>query len=121
MTQSTPREPLDLVLEYHRAWTKGDVDRAIKLVSEDFVCQAPTGALGREEMRKYLAGFVPRLTGIVDIAQFCDDAHVVLIYYPQTAVTQTTPAAEYFTIRDGLIAESLLMFDRLAYAPPKDV
>ena len=61
---------------------------------------------------------MPRLTGVVDVAGFAEGDHVVLIYYPQTAVTADTPAAEYFTVRDGTIAESLLMFDRLSYTPP---
>ena len=37
-------------------------------------------------------------------------------------MTQTTgstaPAAEYFTVRDGLIVESVLVFDRLSFVPP---
>jgi len=32
-------------------------------------------------------------------------------------VTSTAPAAEHFTVRDGRIVESLLVFDRLSYAP----
>jgi hypothetical protein len=43
---------------------------------------------------------------------------VILIYYPQTVQTQTTPAAEYFTVSEGLIQKSILIFDRRAYAPP---
>lgn len=109
---------LDTVLEYHRAWTGGHVDQALILVTDDFTCHGPAGSLGKDAYREYLKGFVPRLTGIVDVAQFSDEDHVVLIYYPQTATTSTTPAAEYFTVRDGLIAESLLMFDRLSYGPP---
>ena len=34
-------------------------------------------------------------------------------------MTSTAPAAEYFTVRDGRIVESLLVFDRLSYAPPQ--
>jgi hypothetical protein len=118
MTQTIRPAPLDIVLEYHRAWTGGDIDQAMTLVSENFVCRTPGGALGKDAYRDYLARFVPRLTGIADVASFAEGDNVALIYYPQTAVTSTTPAAEYFTVRDGAIADSLLMFDRLSYAPP---
>jgi hypothetical protein len=35
-------------------------------------------------------------------------------------VTTTAPAAECFTVRDGKIAESVLLFDRLSFGPPAD-
>lgn len=118
MTQKTGNAALDVVTDYHEAWTSGDVDRAMSRLSNDFVCQTPDGRLEKQAFREYLAGFVPRLTGAPDIARFADGDHVALIYYPQTAMTRTTPATEYFTVRDGVIVESLLMFDRLSYAPP---
>lgn len=120
MTQLNSLNALDVVLDYHHKWTHGMIDKALALLSEDFVCHAPVGALGKKQFREYLAGFVPKLTGIKDITQFTDRDRVVLLYYPQTAVTDATPAAEYFTLRDGLIVESVLIFDRLAYAPPNN-
>lgn len=119
MTQTNRSTALDIVLEYHRAWTGGDVDQAMTRISDDFVCHAPgEGQLGKEAYREYLASFVPDLTGLADVASFADGNHVALFYYPQTAVTRTALAAEYFTVRDGMIAESLLAFDRLSFAPP---
>ena len=59
------------------------------------------------------------LTGIGDIAEFVDGDRVALFYYPQTATTSTTPAAEFFTVEGGKIAESVLIFDRLSYGPPE--
>lgn len=118
MTQANGSTALDVVLDYHQAWTSGDVDRAMNRVSDDFVCQAPDGRFEKEAYREYLTGFVPHLTGAPDVARFSEGDHVALIYYPQTAMTKTTPATEYFTVRDGVIVESLLMFDRLSYAPP---
>lgn len=114
------RTSLEIVLRYHRAWTGGDVDGAVALLAADFVCHGAAGSFGKEEYRHYLANFVPKLVGIEDIAALHEDEHAVLIYYPQTAVTSTTPAAEYFTVRDGCIHEIILMFDRLAYAPPAE-
>lgn len=108
-----------IVRSYHRAWTSGDVDGAMALVASDIVCRAPGGDLqGKDVYSAFIAGFAPQLTGIEDIASFVDGDRVALFYYPQTAATSTTPAAELFTVRDGLIRESVLIFDRLSYGPP---
>lgn len=109
----------DTVQEYHRAWTSGDVDAAMSCVAEGIRCRAPGVDLeGKEAYRGFLSGFAPKLTGIGDIAQFVGGDRVALFYYPQTAATSTAPAAELFTVTDGLIAESILIFDRLSYRPP---
>jgi ketosteroid isomerase-like protein len=119
MTQTSQTTALDTVLAYHRAWTSGDVDQAMSNVADDMVCRAPGEDLtGKDAYRRYIAGFAPNLTGLSDVARFADGDHVALFYYPQTAVTSTAPAAEYFTVRDGLISESVLVFDRLSFGPP---
>ena len=113
------RTASEIVQEYHRAWTSGDIDRAMSLVHADIECRAPgQDIVGAAAYRAFLAGFAPRLTGIADIASFADGDRVALFYYPQTAATSTTPAAECFTVRDGRITQSVLIFDRLSYAPP---
>lgn len=110
----------DIVKQYHDAWTGGDVDHAMTYVADDIVCRAPGVDLdGKDAYRGFIGGFAPMLTGIGDIAEFADGDRVALFYYPQTAATSTTPAAEYFTVRDGRISESVLIFDRLSYGPPE--
>lgn len=119
MTRTTPVSALDTVLDYHQAWTSGDIAQAMTRVADDIVCHAPGEDLvGKDAYRDYLAGFAPNLTGLADVARFADGDRVALFYYPQTAVTSTAVAAEYFTVRDGMIAESVLVFDRLSYLPP---
>ena len=108
-----------IVQEYHKAWTTGNIDRAMALVSDDIRCQAPGMEItGKAMYRQFIAGFAPALTGIGDIAEFVDREQVALFYYPQTAQTSDTSAAECFTVRDGQIVHSILIFDRLSYAPP---
>ena len=110
---------LDTVLTYHRAWTSGDVNGAMRHVADGAVCRAPGGDLvGKQAYRGYLDGFAPNLTGITELAAMADGDQVALFYHPQTAVTQSSPAAELFTVRDGLIVENVLTFDRLSFAPP---
>lgn len=112
--------PYETVIGYHRAWTGGDVDGAMTFVADDVVCRAPGADLvGKDAYRAFIAGFAPTLTGLVDIASFADGDRVALFYYPQTAATSTAPAAECFTVRDGRIVESVLIFDRLSYGPPQ--
>jgi ketosteroid isomerase-like protein len=120
MTQASTSTALATVLDYHRAWTSGDIDRAMSNVADDIVCRAPGEDLtGKDAYREYIGSFAPSLTGLIDVASFADGDSVALFYYPQTALTSTAPAAEYFTVRDGVIAESVLVFDRLSFAPPQ--
>ena len=110
-----------IVQKYHRAWTTGDVDSAMPLVAADVTCRAPGETLsGKAAYHAYIAGFAPMLTGIADVASFADGERVALFYYPHTATTTTAPAAECFTVRDGQIVESILVFDRLSFGPPAD-
>lgn len=119
MHTTTQSPALRTALAYHRAWTSGDLDGAMAHVADDIVCRAPGQELtNKSEYRAYLGGFSRLMTGLTDVAAFGDDEHVVLFYFPHTAVTSTAPAAEHFTIRDGRIVESLLVFDRISYAPP---
>lgn len=117
MTQSTAYE---VVKNYHQAWTSGNIDQAMGYVADDITCRAPGVDLdGKDAYRGFIGGFAPMLTGIGDIAEFTHGDRVALFYYPQTATTSTTPAAEFFTVRDGKIAEGVLIFDRLSYGPPE--
>lgn len=116
----------DTVRRYHQAWTNGEIDEAMSLVADDISCRAPGIDLeGKAAYRKFIGGFAPSLTGITDIAEFTaadsatNDNKVALFYYPETAATTTAPAAELFTLRNGLISESTLIFDRLSYGPPE--
>jgi len=103
---------------YHRAWTGGDVDRALTYVSDDVRCFAPDADVTtKTDWQEYLSGFVPMLTGAPEHARMADRDRVALWYFPQTAVTTTTLASELFTVRDGQIVEIRLAFDRLGYVP----
>ncbi|HZJ06884.1 MAG TPA: nuclear transport factor 2 family protein [Nocardioidaceae bacterium] len=114
----TPTSALEIVLDYHHAWTHGDVDRAMGWVADDICCRAPGEDLvGKAAYREFLGGFAPSLTGLTNIASFADGDRVVLVYYPHTATTTTAPAAECFTVRGERIVESVLVFDRLSFAP----
>jgi ketosteroid isomerase-like protein len=115
---TTNDDALQIVEAYHRAWTAGDVDRAMVYVSDDVLCFAPDDEVTtKSEWREYLAGFVPMLTSAPEHARMVDGDRVALWYFPQTAATTTTLASELFTVRHGQIVEIRLAFDRLGYLP----
>ncbi|WP_207782105.1 nuclear transport factor 2 family protein [Phytoactinopolyspora limicola] len=121
MTDNNPSPALAIALAYHRAWTSRDLDAAMTYVADDVFWRVPDGDLkGKDAYRGYLENFLNVFSGVADVAAFGDDEHAVLFYYPQTPTTSTAPAGEHFTIRDGLIVENLLAFDRLSYAPPAE-
>ena len=111
-------DAVSVVDAYHQAWTSGDVDRALALVSEEVRCFAPDEAVTtKSDWHDYLARFVPMLTGAPEHARMAHRDQVALWYFPQTAATKTTLASELFTVREGQIVEIRLAFDRLGYVP----
>jgi ketosteroid isomerase-like protein len=117
MTHIAP-DAESVVQSYHDAWTSGDVDRALALVSDDVRCFAPDERVTtKAEWREYLASFVPMMTGAPELTRMSDGNRVALWYFPQTAVTTTTLASELFVVEDGQIVEIRLAFDRLGYMP----
>ncbi len=111
-------DALSTVDAYHRAWTSGDVDRALTHVSDDVRCFAPDeGVTTKSHWHQYLSSFVPMLTGAPEHTRMADGDRVALWYFPQTAATTTTLASELFTVRSGKIVEIRLAFDRLGYVP----
>jgi len=116
---NTDDAAISIVQAYHQAWTTGDVDRALTYVSDDVRCFAPDEKVTtKQDWRRYLAGFAPRLTAAPEHARMTAGDQVALWYFPQTAMTKTTLASELFTVRQGQIAEIRLAFDRLSYLPP---
>ncbi len=111
-------DALSTVEAYHRAWTSGDVDRALTYVSDDVRCFAPDETVTTKgHWHEYLASFVPMLTGAPEHTRMTDGERVALWYFPQTVATTTTLASELFTVREGQIVEIRLAFDRLGYIP----
>jgi uncharacterized protein YndB with AHSA1/START domain len=111
-------DALSTVEAYHLAWTSGDVDQALTLVSDDVRCLAPDeNVITKGDWHDYLTSFVPMLTGAPEHARMAHRDRVALWYFPQTATTTTTLASELFTVQGGQIVEIRLAFDRLGYVP----
>jgi len=111
-----PSAALSVATAYYHAWTGKDVDRAMTHVADDVVCEAPTGRIeGVEAFRQFMAPFAQMLTSSDLIAAFGDDRTAVLIYNPHTTLVEDAPSAECFSVEDGRIVHSLLVFDRTPF------
>jgi hypothetical protein len=112
-------DALTTAIAYHQAWTDKDLDLAMTYVAEQIVCEAPGGNIvGALQYRQFLDGFMQKLTGLSMIAAFGDEKTAVLMYYPHTTAVSDAPTAEWFTVADGKIVRTILVFDRLSFAPP---
>jgi limonene-1,2-epoxide hydrolase len=111
-----PSAALSVAMAYYHAWTGKDVDRAMTHVADDVVCETPLGPVhGVEGLRQFMAPFAQMLTGSDLIAAFGDQQTAVLLYNPHTTLVQDAPSAECFTVEDGRIVRSLLIFDRTPF------
>jgi hypothetical protein len=120
MTDPASQSALATALAYHEAWTSHNLDQAMTYIAADITCDAPGAQIsGAQQYRDFLARFMAQLTGVQTVAAFGDDATAVLFYYPHTANVSDAPTAECFTVTDGKITRSVLVFDRPSFAPPQ--
>jgi ketosteroid isomerase-like protein len=107
---------LSVALAYHRAWAGGDLDEAMTYVADDVVCDAPAGRIeGAPAYREFMAPFVRMLIGTELVGAFGDGEQAVVVYDTATTLVASGPAAECVTVRDGRIAYSRFIFDRLPF------
>ncbi len=120
MTDPATPPALATALAYHQAWTSQNLDQAMSYVADGITCDAPGAQIsGAQQYRDFLGGFMAQLTGVQTMAAFGDDTTAVLFYYPHTAHVSDAPTAECFTVTDGKITRSVLVFDRPSFAPPQ--
>jgi ketosteroid isomerase-like protein len=111
-----PSAALSTALDYYQAWTGKDLDRAMRYVADDVVCENPTGRIeGLEAFRQFMSPFAQMLTGSDLIGAYADADTAVLVYNPHTTLVADAPSAERFTVRGGRIVHDLLIFDRTPF------
>lgn len=117
LTLSTPSQPIEIALAYHRAWTSGDMDLAMKYVAEDVVCDTPPGRLtGAAALRTFMGPFAATLTSSQLLAAYGDESNAVVMYDTANPAVASAPAAELYRVRDGYITALRIVFDRLPFA-----
>ncbi|MGK5685328.1 nuclear transport factor 2 family protein [Actinoplanes sp. URMC 104] len=107
---------LETALAYHRAWTGGDLDRAMTYVADDIVCDAPAGRIeGVAAYRAFLGPFAGMLRSATLLAAFGDDETALVMYDTETTLVPSAPGAECVTVRAGRIVHSRFLFDRVPF------
>lgn len=108
---------VEIAVEYHRAWTAGDLDSAAKHLAEDVSCHAPAGTIhGRDAVRAFMQPFAASLTESRLLAAYGSSDEALLMYDTANRVVSTAPGAELYSIQDDQIAEIHIIFDRLPFA-----
>lgn len=107
---------LRTALDYYRAWSTHDFDRAMTFVAPDVVGHAPAGRIdGAEAFRGFMEPFSQMTTDSRLLASFGDDETALLMYVPTTTLVGEAPGAECHTVVDGLITEITIIFDRAPF------
>ncbi|QUQ65711.1 nuclear transport factor 2 family protein [Kutzneria sp. CA-103260] len=107
---------LKIAEEYGRAWVSGDVEKALSLVADDVVCQAPrrrvVGMEGVGGYREFLATFVADMISGELIDVLGDDDRAAVVSITQMRYVADYRSVEYITVRDGKINYLISVFDR---------
>jgi hypothetical protein len=107
---------LRTALAYHACWQDKDVDGAMALISDDVVCDAPSGRLeGAGAYRRFLETYFQILQGSELLAANGDDRSAILMLDNQTIPVPSAPSATHFVVTGGTISRIRLIFDRAPY------
>jgi hypothetical protein len=111
MTQT----PVEIAKAYFQAGAERRFDDLIALVSDDIICDAPSGRVeGAPAFRAFWAGFVTRMVKRIELVGAYGDANSAVILYDCDLVpADNQPVAEALKVEDGRIVHSRLIFDRL--------
>lgn len=102
---------------YAQAWTSGDVDKAMRYLADDIVCDAPAGRVeGVAAYRPFTQEFVDVLTSATITKVLADDTSAAIVYSFDTQWVKDFRCMEYMTVEDGKIKHILTVFDRLPAA-----
>ncbi|MGH2874122.1 MAG: YHS domain-containing protein [Solirubrobacteraceae bacterium] len=104
---------------YIAAWTTGDIDAALALVSDDFRLRtAMETSHGKQALRGALEHFAPLARGAHIRQQFAADSDVCTVIELDIAlptVSQSLLITEVDHVSDGRLTDSLLVFDSAAF------
>lgn len=107
---------LQAALEYYEAWASKDIERTMRFVADDIVCDAPAGRMqGAQAYRGFLQSFFELLERAELVASFGDDETAMLLYDNETVPVPSAPCAGHFTVEDGKVTRNRLIFDRVPY------
>ena len=106
-------DTLQLIETYHQAWTTGNIAKARTCLADDLDFQGSIQTFRKaDDFAPALAQFQSMLRGVTLLQRFFSETGAALLYDCETA----SPAgvirtAEFFTVRNGKIAQIRLVFD----------
>jgi ketosteroid isomerase-like protein len=110
--------PVEIVERYAAALAGGDFATARGLLADDLHFVGPIDEFHRaEDYLGALQQLFSMVRGVEDQATVAQDAEVVRFYVLDTPVAKAA-VAEWFTVRDGRIAELRAYFDARPFAAP---
>jgi len=100
--------------DFVRAWTGRDVEKALSLMADDVVCEAPSGRIeGVDGYREFLERFVATITSATVIDVLGDDTHAAAVYSTDTQFLSDFRGIDHLTVENGKITHVICVFDRL--------
>ncbi|MFJ6393405.1 nuclear transport factor 2 family protein [Streptomyces sp. NPDC091972] len=112
---TTTGSAVEVAETYVRAWLGGNVDKAMGLIADDIVCQAPSGLVqGAEAYRRFLAPFAGMVISGELLGVYGDDNNAAIVYTVDVPFAKDFHGAEYLTVEDGRITRAISVFDRAA-------
>jgi ketosteroid isomerase-like protein len=102
-----------LIKNYHDAWTTGDITRARGYLADDLDFRGSIDTFNKaDEFVAALTQFQHMLRGVTVLKSFFNESGAALLYDCDTAgPAGVVRTAEFFTVRNGKIAEIRLVFD----------
>jgi len=109
---TTTKSAKDIATSYAQAWLDGNPEKALTFVADDVVCEAPSGPLtGLAAVREFLTPFSTSISNAHLVDVLGDDEHVAVVYRVDTPVAKDYVGAEYLTVTNGKIVQSISIFD----------
>jgi uncharacterized protein YndB with AHSA1/START domain len=95
---------LDVVRDYHRAWTEKDFDAAARCLAPDLDVEVPINEYGNaEEFMEAVRSFGGTVTRVDLLSELGGTDEAMLLYDLEVPGLGTLRVAEHFTVQDGII------------------
>lgn len=106
---------LDVVREYHRAWTGKNFETAIRLLAPDLAVEVPINAYPtKASFAAALTAFGGLVRSVVLLAELGNETEAMLLYDMDVERLGPLRVAEHFTVVDGRIARIRQIHDTAA-------
>ena len=103
--------------DYVRAWTGRDVDKALSLLADNVVCEAPNGTFeGIDGLHQFLEPFVSTITSATVIDVLGNDTQAAAVYVTNTQFLKDFRGMDCITVEGGKITHMVSHFDLLPMA-----